>query len=254
MHDLAIKNALKTMKVSNKFHGVYVYGSTSTGKTYEIIKNLTKLGLIKDTIIINAHTTPLALFIKMQQNPNKIIFLDDLDGMNDIVVSILKGALWEIDGKREVSWLSTSTMLYNLDLKQKFIFKGKLIIATNSVKQYKKFEPVIARMFSIEQELDLEKVKILVSVLLKQYRLGNKVEQFINSFVHIYITPLNLRTILKWCEFTKNKFEQDANDLFKVDEELKDLFDGMNRIKFCDKHCCSKRTYQRKKKRFKELS
>jgi len=249
-----IEHAIATMMSSNKFNGVYCYGDTSMGKTYEVLQALEKLGLMKDTIIFTSHITPLAMFIKAQQNPNKIIFLDDVDEFNDTSIAILKSMLWDVDKKREVCWLTSSKLIYELGLEKQFIFSGKVIITTNRVDQYRKFEPLLARMFTINKIMTLGQIKDVIVSIFNKEDMATHLSGFIDKFLKVYTKDLHIRNVLKWIEYTKKGYSEDADKLFIIDEELKDISEGMDYQAFCVKYSCSRRTYQRKVKKFKELS
>jgi len=249
-----IKHAIATMMNSPKFNGCYIYGDTSMGKTYEVIGALKELNLMDKTIIINSHCTPLSIFIKMQQNPDKIIFLDDIDEFNDTAIALLKGALWEIDAKREISWLTTSKLLYELGLDKSFKFSGKVIITTNRVDQYKKFDPLIARMFSIYKSMTLDQIKDVIISVFKSEGVEDRTQEFIDKYVKIYIKDLHIRNILKWIAYIRQGYQEDADKLFIIDEEMQDISNSMDYQVFCAKYGCSRRTYQRKLKKYKELT
>jgi len=241
------------MLKSDKFQGVYLYGSTSTGKTYEVINALTKLNKINDTKIINSHITPLSLFITLQQSNNKIILLDDVDNFNDTSIALLKSCCWDINGERRVTWLTTSRLIYELGLEKEFLFTGKIIITSNSSSNYKSFEPVLARMLSYEKYLSLKDIADISIGIFNKYDIATEFVEFKDKWIKPYIKGLHLRNILKYCEYIKAGHKDLCNDLFEVDEMLEAIHNKMDRLEFIKVFDCTIRTYQRYAKKYKNM-
>ena len=86
------------------------------GKSYLVRKKLENQCKQDDYIIHSGHITPLALYIMLYKNHDKIIVLDDVEELlkNDNAVGILKAGLWDVmgDGKREITWASTSESIF----------------------------------------------------------------------------------------------------------------------------------------------
>ena len=204
-------------------------------------------------VVVNSHITPLALFIYMQKNKDSIILIDDVDDFNEISIGILKAGLWEINGSREVCWLSSVNKIYEMGLKEKFEFNGKIIITSNSTGSYKCFSPILARMLVVEKEFNVKEINEIIANLFTKNSLEKDIETFKSKFIKPYVNNFNIRNILKWIEYTKLGFNEQADKVFTYDERYKAINDKMTPEDFMVEFACSLRTYQRYNKKYKEL-
>ncbi len=241
------------MMQSTKFHSCYIYGDTSTGKTYTIEK------LLGDKAkFITTHITPLALYILLYNFSDQVIVLDDLDKLDDSLIAILKASLWEVNGARRLNWVTTSKILEEKGIPNEFEFTGKIIITSNNNSTYKKFEPLLARMLVVNQVLTREEFSNIAKKIFDNYEIES-FEEFKQTYINLYTENLHLRNVLKYCEYYKNQYKDQADKLFTINEPFK--FFEVSQVssvsslqkKFEEKFGLGRATFFRHWKRFKEL-
>ena len=95
-----------------------------------------------DYLYINNYITPVELYNVLQdvnklRNP-KLLILDDIEDTlkNQRAVGLLKGALWEVNNQRKVSWYSGT---YKVKDKE-FLFQCRIIFLLN---QFNKKNPIM---------------------------------------------------------------------------------------------------------------
>ena len=128
---------LITGVAEDNFHLV-INGSPGMGKTEftkDILKQFyEKKVLKKKAVFISGTTSGIKLFSALQKNKDQgqITVIDDTDKILEDTecLDVLKGAL-DSQGDKELSWEKYSTALKKEDLKDGFIYKGRLIIITN---------------------------------------------------------------------------------------------------------------------------
>ena len=136
-------------------------GLGKTETTMETMKEL-KLEEGKHYTYANNYITPRALVelllrVNALQEPRMLV-LDDIEDTlkNPESVGVLKGALWEVNGKRRVSWLTSKDELG-------FNFTGRIIFLLNYIN---KKSPVINalkdRGFYYEMDLTLSEMTALM--------------------------------------------------------------------------------------------
>lgn len=139
---------LKKLEVLEKIIGGVVKGYTHSlvvispaghGKTETTIKSLEKYGLKegREYLYINSYITPLEFYKELEKvnelSEPRILIMDDCEEAlnNKKMVSLLKGALWEVSGSsgglRKVSWFSTTSKVES----KSFYFQGKIILLLN---------------------------------------------------------------------------------------------------------------------------
>jgi len=120
-------------------NSLIVVSRAGYGKTETTLNTLEELGLEEEKhyLYISNYITPLE-FYKLLQKVNelqdpKILVLDDIEETlkSPKIVGILKGALWPINNKRKVCWVSGT---YKIQ-KQSFNFDGSIIFLLNEYKR-----------------------------------------------------------------------------------------------------------------------
>lgn len=140
-----------------------VKGHFGMGKTYTIGSILKELDL-KDGInyqYISGYITPKQLFnvlssCRIMEKP-KLFWFDDIEGVlgNKTSIALLKSALWEVNGKRLVSYQTSK----NSDELPAFEFNGKVILVVNSLNQEKVLgRSLLDRGIYYDMTLDPEEV------------------------------------------------------------------------------------------------
>jgi len=128
------KQLIKVLLSTQEHYGLIFYGEGGIGKTVLTINQAKGELESDDWEYSNGYTTPLSLYAFLHEHRNKkLIILDDVEGIfsNNLSMSILKGALWDSDGKRIVQYNSTSNKAK--DLPSAFIMEAKLIILCNKI-------------------------------------------------------------------------------------------------------------------------
>lgn len=215
--DKDISAAIETCLGSERFHACYIYGETSCGKTYEVEQALKAIK--QPAKFVSTHITPLGLYILLHNNNGEVIVFDDLDKLDDTTIAILKAALWEVNGERKVCWLTTSKILIEQGIPDKFIFDGKIIITSNDEKIHKKLEPVLARMLVINKKVTLEEFGNIIDIIFDKYK--QDATLFKANYLNIYTEGLHLRNVIKYCEYMAKGYVQQAEQLFSVNEHFK---------------------------------
>jgi len=107
------------------------------GKTETTLEMMKELGYEENQNYkyISNYITPIELFLLLEEvnkldNP-RILIVDDGEEMlkNERAVGILKGALWESNGRRRVNWLSGTYKIKN----KEFNFEGRIILLLNKI-------------------------------------------------------------------------------------------------------------------------
>jgi len=122
-------------------HALIVVSKGGLGKTYVTLKELGRNG--NDFVYYNTYTTPLELYEFLYANANdKLIVLDDVEGIltDRKSISILKSALWGINGKRIISYFSNTPML---KAPQQFMFNSRIIMLFNQFPLNGRFKPIM---------------------------------------------------------------------------------------------------------------
>lgn len=213
-----IKIAIDTCLASKRFHSTYIYGETSCGKTYQVEKALKESGI--KAHFITTHVTPLALYVFLYKHRKEVVVLDDLDNLTDSMLAILKAALWEVDGKRQISWLTSSNSLADQQIPMTFEYEGKIIITCNNMNTHGKIAPMLARMLVINQVSTKEEFGKVCSLIFGEYGLDGY-DVFKNNYINIFTEGLHLRNVLKYCEYVKQGFQKQADELFTINEVFK---------------------------------
>lgn len=140
------------------------------GKSYLVRKKLKEHCKPDEYEIRNGHITPLSLYKLMYGHKDGIIMLDDVEDVlkNDIAVGILKAGLWDVEGngKREITWTSTSAKLG--DVPQKFTFNGGIILLCNKIPKRNDSVVKAFRTRGLEYEIQLtykQKLKIFQQLI-----------------------------------------------------------------------------------------
>jgi hypothetical protein len=125
-----VMSDLTTCVAQKHTNGLFVVGPGGIGKTWEIIRTLENLGMVSDRDFkkITGFSTPVALYNLLYQYRDKLVVLDDCDGIfKDLNgINILKSVLDTLP-ERIVSWNSTS----NKAVVSEFKFTGQVIFISN---------------------------------------------------------------------------------------------------------------------------
>ena len=129
-HEL-LKEFIRSLVKGNNT-ALIIKGEPGIGKSETIMDTLRQLGYEKNTHYkyINNFSAPYSFYKFLEKSENlqnpKLVILDDVEEFlkQSKIVSILRSALWAVDGKRQVGWISGNK-------KSSFEFTGKIVIVLN---------------------------------------------------------------------------------------------------------------------------
>jgi len=231
------------------------------GKSF-MVRSLLSEELNEDEYVISSgHITPLALYKMMYKNSDCIIVLDDVEDVlkSDSAVGILKAALWDVmgDGKRKVTWSSTSKALE--DTPQEFTFEGGLILLANKIpRQYENTIKAL-RSRSLENTIKLtyqQKLKIckqlidsdelyeISGVVLSEHE-REDIKEDLKLHTSIIMESFNFRTVINLIRFyrynrecvpeDKNLYLKLMESTTKVDEMKSIIYELINNTEISSK-------------------
>jgi GTPase SAR1 family protein len=219
---------LNCILTTSKYEGLVLLGEGGVGKsllTLSFVKNLLNPN---EWEYSNGYTTPLAFYEFLRENRNKkVVILDDVEGIfsNPLALSILKGALWDSDGKRIVQYSSKSD---KVTTPPRFIMKAKIIILCNEIPKENDVSTgaMISRTilyklsFSFEQKLGICK-----KFVLSDTELSDTEKEMIINILNA-LSPATkdfsfrtLRKLITFVQYDKKK----AEFLFKETTEIDEL-------------------------------
>ncbi len=223
------------------------------GKSYLVRKMLKDQCKKEDFEIRSGHITPLALYKLLYKFRTKIVVLDDVEELlkSDIVVGILKAGLWDVEGngKREITWASTSEKLGATP--QKFVFSGGIILLCNKIPR--KYDAVVKalRTRGLEYTIRLtyeQKLRIFKELIDTEDfydSLGLKLDETdratlkeaLEENTSVLLESFNFRTVVKLITFYvyNKKYHPEKKELYldlmektnKQDEEKKIVWEMM---------------------------
>jgi len=142
-------------------NSLIVVSKAGLGKTELTMETMGELGFREgqNYIYVPNYITPVELYLLLEevnklQDP-KILILDDVEDTlkNRTTIGLLKGALWQVNGRRRVSWRSGT---YKIEEKE-FDFQGRIIFLLN---QLHTKNPIVNalkdRGFYFEMEMTLQ--------------------------------------------------------------------------------------------------
>lgn len=216
-----------------------ITGEGGIGKTFLTINTIK--AVIKDYLYFNGYTTPLSFYKYLYTNKDKLLILDDAEGIfnDDKGLALLKSALWDADGKRVINYASTSDKAEGLP--SMFEFTGKLIILCNKIPRENDLSvsAMIGRTISYELNFSyLQKKKLMYEILGKKQGLTDEQKKLAREILdrHASITTkyFNFRTLEKLLVFIKynpEKAEQLFTSTIKQDEDETIVWELMNGTK-----------------------
>lgn len=256
-----------TMLTKNQVHSILCYSKAGLGKTYTTIKILKKLK--EKYSYVSGITTTMALYKELYDTNGEILIIDDIETMfkDDKTINILKSALWEVDGKRIISYKTTSKTLG--DYPNTFEYTGKIVILANELKGKKdeSFKALMSRCLKFELKYTLQEIKKMSEDIINQKNDLTKEQK--EKIIHIMKEEIssyhsfNFRLLERLIQFVKydtnkakklfiNSLETDeeGKTLLKIIKENKDVEMQINEYKKQTNK--SRMSYYRKKKQLKQ--
>lgn len=264
-HLLIPQELIRTLIQTKDYKGLVLLGEGGIGKTCMTLKSIKSSLEPGDWEYQNGYTTPLALYEFLYKGRNKeVLILDDVEGLfnNQISASILKAALWEVDGQRLVYYNSRSK---HMTAPEVFTMKAKLIILCNRIPKNSDIgtRAMLSRTINYEfrltytQKMDLCKEFIIQEKMSEAEKI--KVISILEQNTSIATKDFNFRTFKKAVAFVKSS-RGNAELLFRVttkDDELKKAYLQSRKEEtvkqqvrvFSDLTGCSRATFFRVKKK-----
>jgi len=217
------------------------------GKSYQIEKILTDDVGSRGYIKLAGHSSPLALYQKLQDNKDKVVFLDDCSAVlkDRQSMEIIKAATETEVDSRVVSWNSNAHQLGD-QYDEEFEFNGQIIICANDLPDsgntVEILESLVDRSITYELSFNYRQRMDLVKQVAYVHDTDIPVEErmeiagWIESVTSESSVEVNLRTLFK-C-FNQYRYDEErwktlAAEIINIDPELEFI---KNRLeKYADK-------------------
>jgi hypothetical protein len=209
---------------TTQYHGFLMLGEGGLGKTILTLSSVKKYFKTNEWEYGNGYITPLALYEHLYLNRNKkVIILDDVEGIfnNKLSLSILKGVLWESDGKRICQYSSKSE---KATMPQKFVMNAKIIILCNHIPRENDLSTraTLSRVISYKMNLTFQEKMVICKRFVSEEKIDEKVKEKVNfildSKVNEATKDFNFRTLRKLIAFVQYDSEK-AENLFEATTE-----------------------------------
>lgn len=218
------KELIKCLFSTTQYAGFLMLGEGGLGKTILTITSVKQQFKPNEWEYSNGYTTPLALYEFLYLNRNKkVIILDDVEGIfnNKLSLSILKGALWESEGKRICQYSSKSD---KAQMPEKFVMNAKIIILANHIPKENDVSTraTLSRVLNYRMSLTFqEKMSVCKRFVAQenlQVSVSKKVMEILDVRVNEATKDFNFRTLRKLIAFVKYNPEK-ADTLFQATTE-----------------------------------
>ncbi|KKM67531.1 hypothetical protein LCGC14_1470190 [marine sediment metagenome] len=230
INEFKIPNELLKCLLSTKhYEGLIFTGEGGIGKTILTLSSIKQMLGPDDWEYSNGYTTPLSLYEFLYNNRNKkVIILDDVEGIfnNKLSLAILKGALWDSDGKRICQYSSKSD---KAKMPERFVMKANIIILCNHIPKENdaSTRAMISRTifykmcFSFEQKMKICKGFIHDDKTLTHQNRYDVLEILCEE-VNEATRDFNFRTLRKLIAFVQYNKDR-ARALFQATTEIDEL-------------------------------
>lgn len=214
---------------TTKYHGLIFYGEGGVGKTMLTLTSIKNALKPKEWEYSNGYTTPLSLYEFLYKNRNKkVIILDDVEGLfnHNVSLSILKGALWDSDGKRIVQYSSKSE---KANMPSAFVMNAKILILCNNIPKENDIgtRAMMSRTisynvsFSFEQKMDICSTFVDKDEQLKESQ-KEQILLLLHNNVNEATKDFNFRTLRKLITFVCYDTDK-AEELFRATTPIDEL-------------------------------
>ena len=201
------------MLLKSKTNSLVVKGNGGIGKSFSIMDELDRAGLREGVhyLYVTGHVTPLQLFNIIGRSvgleaPQLLVF-DDIDALvtNKVSIALLKSALWEVRGKRVVSYHSSSSKVEGLPTVE---FEGKIVLVLNSLQQENAFgKPLLDRCTVFDMTIPQKELIQYIDTILPDIRSPLKLETKREIWRQVKIFSSNprfsIRSLVRAFEFYK---------------------------------------------------
>lgn len=162
-HGKAVGKYYERLRENVKFlihgdqHSLLLYSPAGYGKSFQVESVLEEEGyeFMDDYMVQQGYSTPLSFYKTLYYNRDKVIVLDDIEGIihDKKALSLLKACTWNVSDERTVTWKSTTHRLD--EVPRQFQFSGKVIICMNRKPSEKNQDYQALKSRSIYHELDV---------------------------------------------------------------------------------------------------
>jgi len=233
-------------------------GDAGVGKSYTTLQYLKEKKV--NHIYLHSYSTPLSFYKHLYENRNRdVIIFDDLEGLEDKkIISMLKNCCWDADGKREVSYSSTSEKLSDYKLPQSFILKANIILICNALPQ--DFKAILNRSLFVNFKFSYEDKLLIFNDVMSDANIDQEVLDYVKEKCNGLTHNLSIRTlvILSKLKNAKNEWQSFAEELLFIDEDEQKLFNIIQstqtikeaEVLWCKETGKSRMSFYRLKKKF----
>lgn len=217
------------MVVNGGNKSLFVVGEGGMGKTEVVLRTLEEMRANYEHF--KTFSTPLELYSYLYLHKDKLVVMDDMEGVldNKKSVSILKSCLWGYKDVREVQYLSTTDKLM---VPPKFEFNGRTIFLLNEFPKNKFVKSLVTRSVFYEVKIPFEQKLVMMEDIARLdfpgLDLDERMEVF--KFIRSHSTPatkeLNFRTLIKAFnifKFSKDRWKDLVKLMLQPDEDLATL-------------------------------
>lgn len=220
---------LKCLLKTKQYEGLIFTGEGGLGKTILTLSSIKKILEADEWEYSNGYTTPLSLYEFLYNNRNKkVIILDDVEGIfnNHLSLAILKGALWDSDGKRICQYSSKSD---KAKMPEKFVMNANIVILCNHIPKENDVSTraMISRTIFYKLGFSfVEKIKICKEFLQEDKTITKEHKKDILEILEEEVTEatrdFNFRTLRKLIAFVQYD-KKKARTLFQATTEVDEL-------------------------------
>lgn len=226
-----VVDELINVVITKNANSLLLLGEGGLGKTYRVMKQLGKHGLAsgQDYVYANSYSTPLEFYNFLFEHKDKLIVLDDLEGIlsDERGQSILKSALWSATPERILTYYTTSD---KIKAPNKFVFEGRIILCMNDVgTRTIGMQALLSRMLYYNLDFSFhDKLRILCEIAKQANFVELNLDERMTVFEHVQKTTtsahdnLNIRTLIK--AFGLYRYCKGTN------KDWKALIDGINEV------------------------
>lgn len=217
-------------------------------KTFNTIKYLKENNV--NYKYINSYATPLSFYEILYKNSGKeVVVFDDVCSIaNPLIISMLKSACWTSDGKKIVSWYSTSSVLDQRGLPPNFEFNANVILILNE--QIKGYNAIINRGVKIDFNFNFQEKLKIFEELMESANISQEVLDYVKSNCNEATGNLSVRSLVILSDLKEGKydFKMFADEILGKDEE-KEILLTLGAKEWSEETGHHIRTYYKKRKR-----
>ncbi len=233
------KELMKCLFSTNQYNGFLMIGEGGLGKTILTINSVKDNFKSNEWEYFNGYITPLAFYEFLYNNRNKkVIIIDDTEGIfsNKLALSMLKGCLWEAEGKRICQYSSKSD---KANVPSMFVMEANIIILCNEISKENDISTraLLTRLLFYRMDLTFKKKIEICKRFVKDENLKKnefeKVNYILDNKINEATKDFNFRTLRKLIAFVRYNLGK-AEILFEatteVDEDKKSYLESVKKL------------------------